>query len=123
MKEEIVKKLKEQLKETEWKKIQNRVLQLGIFTEPYLTAMINGQKTIESRFSKNKIIPYQQINKNDIILIKKSGGPIIGYFTILKVLFFNLKETSIEELKEKYQKELCVQENFWQEKNIAIMQH
>ena len=123
MKEEIVKKLKEQLKETEWKKIQNRVLQLGIFTEPYLTAMINGQKTIESRFSKNKIIPYQQINKNDIILIKKSGGQIIGYFTILKVLFFNLKETSIEELKEKYQKELCVQENFWQEKNIAIMQH
>ena len=79
--------------------------------------MINGQKTIESRFSKNKIIPYQKINKNDIVLIKKSGEPIIGYFTIQKILFFNLKETSIEKLKEKYQK--CVQEIFWQEKKLS----
>ena len=94
----------------------NRTFHLGIFTEPFLTYMLDGKKTIESRFSKHKIAPYNQIKKDDIVFIKKSGGPVIGYFTIKDILFFDLKEVSIETIKNKYQQELCVSSEFWQEK-------
>lgn len=57
MYEEIIKNLKEQLTYTELKKIKEHNLSLGIFSEQYLTYMLNGKKTIESSFSKNKILP------------------------------------------------------------------
>lgn len=49
----------------------NQTLHLGVFTEPCLTYMLEGKKTIESRFSKHKIAPFYQIKKEDIVFIKK----------------------------------------------------
>ena len=113
MYEEMLRKLEKQVSNNELEKIKNRSLHLGIFTEPYLTYMLDGKKTIESRFSKNKILPYNQISKDDIVIVKKSSGNVVAYFTIKEVLFFNLNETSIDEIKSIYNKQLCVDENFW----------
>ena len=82
MYDEIIENLKKQLSNNDLKKIKNKRLHLGIFSEPYLTYMLEGNKTIESRFSKNKIAPYKKISKEDIVLLKKSSGKIVGYFTI-----------------------------------------
>lgn len=118
MYEEIMENLKVQLTEQNFKKLQTKRLHLGIFTEPYLTYILNGQKTIESRFSKKKSIPYQKITKDDIVIIKKSSGNVLAYFTIKEVLFFDLNNTTIEEIKKTYGKQLCVDETFWiQKKN------
>jgi len=75
--------------------------------------MLEGKKMIESRFSKNKRLPYKQISKDDIVIVKKSSGNILAYFTIKKVLFFDLSKTSIMEIKAKYNNELCVNDEFW----------
>lgn len=88
-------------------------MHLGIFTEPYLTYILNGTKTIESRFSKNKILPYNQISSDDIVLLKKSGSDVVAYFTIKKVMFFDLNYISINEIKDRYNEKLCVEEDFW----------
>lgn len=40
----------------------------------------------------------------------------MGYFTIKDVLFIDLNVTSIEEIKAKYDKQLCVDETFWTSK-------
>lgn len=114
---QIIENLEEQLSIKELTKIKNTSLHLGVFTEPYLTYMLDGKKTIESRFSKNKILPYNQISKDDIVVVKKSGGNIVACFTIKEVLFFNLNETSIDEIKTKYNKQLCVDESFWVSKS------
>jgi len=114
---QIIKNLEEQLSIKELTKIKNTSLHLGIFTEPYLTYMLEGKKTIESRFSKNKILPYNQISKDNIVIVKKSSGNVVAYFTIKEVLFFNLNETSIDEIKNKYSKQLCVDESFWLSKS------
>ena len=106
MYDEIINNLEKQLPISE---LNN----LGIFSEPYLTYMLEGKKTIESRFSKNKIIPYNQITKDDIVIVKKSSGDVLGYFTIKDVFFFDLNTISIEEIKSKYNKRLCVDETFW----------
>ena len=70
MYEEIIEKLEERIPIDEIRRIKKSNLHLGIFTEPYLTYMLNGEKTIESRFSKNKIAPYNKIDKSDIVIVK-----------------------------------------------------
>lgn len=116
LKEQIFSNLKEQLSEGQYRWIESKKLHLGIFTEPCLTYMLDGQKTIESRFSKNKIAPYEQIDVDDIVLVKKSGGDVLAFFTIKEVLFFDLEKIQISEIRKKYEKELCVDEIFWKQK-------
>lgn len=116
MYDEIIENLKRQLSCTEMNKIKSKNIHLGVFSEPYLTYMLKGEKTIESRFSKNRIAPYNQITKDDMVIVKKSGSDVFGYFTIKDVLFIDLNVTSIEEIKAKYDKQLCVDETFWTSK-------
>ena len=40
----------------------------------------------------------------------------MAYFTIKEVKFYNLKFVSINEIRDKYHKELCVDEDFWNTK-------
>ncbi len=113
MYDEIFNNLEKQLPISKLNELRSKTIHLGIFGEPYLTYMLEGKKTIESRFSKNKIMPYNQITKDDIVIVKKSSGNVVGYFTINDVLFFDLNTISIEEIKLKYNKQLCVDETFW----------
>lgn len=97
--------------------MSKRKCHLGIFSEPYLTLMFEGKKTIESRFSLKKQVPYNKISKDDIVFIKKSSGPVLGYLTIKEVIFFDLREIPITKIREKYGKELCVTKEFWEAKD------
>lgn len=110
---EIMINLEKQLTDNDIEKIKNKNIHLGVFTEPYLTYILEGKKTIESRFSKNKIAPYNQITKDDIVIVKKSSGNVVAYFTIKEVIFYNLSITPISEIKSKYNEQLCVDESFW----------
>lgn len=56
----------------------NFSLHLAVFSEPFLEWVLIGKKTVESRFSKNEIIPFQSIDAGDVILLKEVGGPITG---------------------------------------------
>lgn len=114
MREEIINYLSLQLDSYEMKMIRGRRLHLGIFTEPYLTFMLKGKKTIESRFSKKRISPYENISKDDVVIVKKSGGKVLAYFTIKEVLFYDLSLTSLDEIRKKYDDKLCVGEEFWE---------
>lgn len=109
----IIENLEKQLSDNDISKIKNKRVHLGIFSDPYLTYMLEGKKTIESRFSKNKIAPYGQITKDDVVIVKKSSDNVIAYFTIKDVFFFDLNTISIDEIKSKYNKQLCVDESFW----------
>lgn len=72
---------------------------LAIFSEPFLTLLFSGEKKIESRFSINKISPFGKVAPRDIILIKESGGDILGLFRAEKVIYFsNLKQEKVENL-------------------------
>ena len=87
-------------------------IHLAVFSEPYLDYIINGKKTIESRFSKNRSLPYQKVKTNDIIIIKQSSGPVVGYFRAGECLFYDLKKEDINEIFNEYRKPLCVDDEF-----------
>ncbi len=83
---------------------ENKInIHLAIFNEPFLSLIIAKKKTMESRFSVNHVSPYNKINSNDIVLIKKSGGNVDAIFTAKNIKYFrNLSSDKISILNEKY---------------------
>lgn len=101
---------------------QNKSIHLAIFNEPFLSLMLNGQKTMESRFSVNNVIPYRKVFKGDIVLIKKSPGAVIGFFVVGNVYYeSNLNPKKIDSLHKKFGNLLCwdVAVDFLENKSTA----
>ena len=84
-----------------------------------MSYMLDGRKTIESRFSKNRIAPYHQMTKDDVVIIKRSGGPSVGLMTLQEVLYFDLTIDSISKIREKYKTSLFVDDTFWESKEAC----
>ena len=98
--------------------IKNTPQHLAIFSQPFLDLILQGQKTIETRFSKVKCPPFQKVRTGDIILLKKSGGPVVGEIIAGKVEYFsNLPPYEMEQLK-KYNSEICADydPSFWEKR-------
>ncbi len=90
---------------------------LAIFKGLGAEKILSGEKNIESRFSKAKLIPFGAISAGDLVYIKPSGKDIIGQFRVKKVIFYdNLDLNDLNYLKEKYGKEMAVEEDYWKGK-------
>ncbi len=53
-----------------------------------LPKILSGEKTIESRWYKSRIAPWNRINKNDLIYFKNASQPVTLKAQVLKVLQF-----------------------------------
>jgi hypothetical protein len=86
---------------------------LAVMVEPFLSYLLNGQKTIESRFSKNAIAPYRQVALGDLVLLK--AGPVVGAFTVASVDFVTLLHgDDLARLRRNHAVALCAEEDeFW----------
>jgi ASC-1-like (ASCH) protein len=92
---------------------------LAIMVEPFLTYVLDGSKTIESRFSVNRCAPFKRVKKGDIILLKKSGGPITGICLADYAWFYQLDENSWQDIKTNFSKQLCADKSFWESRQRA----
>jgi len=45
-------------------------LHLALLTEPFLSLLMSGAKTIESRFSRVRCAPYRCLARGDVIAVK-----------------------------------------------------
>jgi len=89
------------------------MLHLAIFTPGFIQKIFTGQKTIESRFSKIQCMPFGSIEKGDLVLMKKSGGRIMGYFVAGKVEFYkDLTQNKLLTIIEKHKDELALTQEF-----------
>ena len=87
---------------------------LAIFSSGIGEKILSGEKQVESRFSKNKQPPFNEVSTGDIVYIKPTGKDIIGEFRVKKVIFIDgLDITELENIKKKYGKQLAVDESFW----------
>ena len=95
-------------------------IHLAIFVEPYLSYILQGKKTVESRFSLNRIAPYQKASKGDIIILKRSGGPVFGLCEISAVWSYHLDPKSWKHIRKEFTKSLCAQDpDFWNRRSHA----
>jgi hypothetical protein len=80
---------------------------------------LDGKKTIESRFSVNRHAPFEQVQKGDVIILKRSSGPIVGMCKVADAWFYHLDPDSWSEI-ERYASALCMDDSsFWKEKRGA----
>ena len=90
---------------------------LAIFVEPYLTAVLEGKKTIESRFAATRRPPYNCIDVDDYILLKRSGGPVIGFTVAKAAYFYQLSPTVLADLRRRFSRQLFAQDDlFWSQR-------
>lgn len=95
-------------------------IHLAIFVEPYLQYIIKGKKTVESRFSVNRIAPFKRIFQGDLVLLKKSGGPVIGFCLVKNVWFYQLNPSTWNEIRNNFESALCIRDpQFWESKKDA----
>lgn len=91
-------------------------IHLAVFNEPFLSLVFSGEKKIESRFSINKISPYERVKEGDVVILKESGGPITGIFIVGEVKFFkHLDKYLITKIENEFGELICTSydENFW----------
>lgn len=70
-----------------------------------LPKILSGEKTIESRWYKNKYSPWNKIEKGDILYFKNSGEPVTIKTEVTKILQFNnLDSEKIEQILTQYGK-------------------
>lgn len=93
---------------------------LAIFKQGVGEQILNGTKTVETRFSKMKIVPFGQISAGDLVYIKPSGKDIIGEFRVKKVIFFDgLDKEEINEIRLKYNGGIVADEGYWERKMVS----
>jgi predicted transcriptional regulator len=75
--------------------------------EGLIDEILSRIKTIESRWYKNKVAPWNRINKNDVIYFKDSGGFVRAKADVSDVIQFdNLNEKKFYDIVKKYGNEI-----------------
>jgi hypothetical protein len=95
-------------------------IHLAIFVEPFLAYMLDGTKTIESRFSVTRQAPYRRVRTGDVILLKRVGGPVVGLCRVGQAWFYNLDMESWAYIREHFARAICAQDpDFWKARESA----
>lgn len=93
---------------------------LAVFVEPYLEYVLAGQKTVESRFSRVRCPPYRRVRPGDVVLLKASGGPVMGLCEVRHTWFYNLDPDSWQTIRKEFAEALCAQDpEFWTDRERA----
>ncbi|MCK4293749.1 MAG: ASCH domain-containing protein [Planctomycetes bacterium] len=90
---------------------------LVILKKPYLDAILDGRKQIESRFSRTKRPAFGRVLAGDRLFLKLSSGPVCAIATAAKVK--NLEDLTpkrIFELKQQYNRQILAPDEYWRSK-------
>ncbi|MCX6812095.1 MAG: hypothetical protein NTW79_00515 [Candidatus Berkelbacteria bacterium] len=91
---------------------------LAIFIGPAIEKILVGEKAVDGRFSRSRVLPFCAVAKNDIIYLKESAGDIVGQVVVDNVLYYeNLNPKSIKILRREYGESLKTDDKFWQAKS------
>ncbi len=94
-------------------------LHLAIFAEPFLSLVLCGEKTVESRFSQNRCAPFNAVDDGDIVLMKAVGGPIRGLAIVKQTWYFYLVFQPLDQIRATFGAEICAGDEFWHSRRDA----
>lgn len=81
---------------------------IAIMRQPFYNMVLNGEKTIESRWSMHKIAPYNKVKIGDEILLKQTGKDATLKAIVKDVKFYELTPVIAEQIKIDYGKEIGI---------------
>lgn len=79
-----------------------------ILKKPFFDMVLSGEKTIESRWSMNKIAPFNKVNVGDVLLLKQTGHDVTATAKVKAVKYFELTPNVAEKIKAKWNKEIGI---------------
>jgi len=83
-------------------------IHVAILKKPYISLILSGQKTVESRLTKTAVPPLNVIKPGERIFIKASGGPFMATAVAgLIEQYKDLKPSDIHRLSRQYKKAVC----------------
>lgn len=86
---------------------------LAVLVEPFLSLILEGKKTIESRFAQRRTAPYGQVSRGDILILKRAAGPIVGLALAADCSYVSLSTETWPHVKA-LAAQLCADDQFWQ---------
>jgi len=90
---------------------------LVILKKRYVEAIVDGRKTIESRFTKSRREPFGRIVAGDKLFFKVSSGVVCAVGFVERVAEFrDLTRGKIAGLKKRYNRTICGADEYWDEK-------
>jgi len=90
---------------------------LVILKKPYLEAILDGRKTVESRLTKTSRCPFGQVCVGDKLFLKMSSGSICATATVAAVKNFeNLTPEKTAKIKQQYNYLIGGSGEYWQSK-------
>lgn len=90
---------------------------LVILKKPYLDAILDGHKQIESRFTKTKRPAFGRVLAGDKLFLKLSSGPVCARAKVTAVKNFeNLTPRQINEIKQRYNHYIKGNDEYWHSK-------
>ena len=103
---------------------------LAILTPGWIDLILDGSKTIESRFTKVRCAPFRKVHEGDVVYLKESGGLVKGMFHVAKVeTFENLTASQRHDIFDKYCFKIfagaqwisTVPEHWWKSKHASLI--
>jgi hypothetical protein len=95
-------------------------IHLGVFTQPFLQFVLDGSKTIESRFSVNRCAPYRAVHDGDMLLLKRPAGPVVAVAEVAQVWYYELDANAWAVIRRNFGPLLRIDDpEFWQRKASA----
>ncbi|MDQ3632427.1 MAG: ASCH domain-containing protein [Actinomycetota bacterium] len=93
---------------------------LAVMHEPYLSYVLAGRKSVESRFSRHRVAPFDQVGLGDLLLLKSQSGPVTGVARVAHVDSYRLDPPLWASIRNRFSAALCVtDERFWLERREA----
>lgn len=90
---------------------------LVILKKPYLDAILDGRKQIESRFTKTRRHAFGRVLPGDKLFLKLGSGPVCATATVAAVRNFeNLTPKQIGEIRQRYNHQIMGCEEYWRGK-------
>jgi ASC-1-like (ASCH) protein len=90
---------------------------LVILKKPYLDAILDGRKQIESRLTKTRRPAFGRVFPGDTLFLKVSSGPVCATAMVTAVKNFeNLTPRQIIEIKQRYNHYIKGSDEYWQSK-------
>jgi len=95
-------------------------IHLAVFVEPFLQFLLDGRKTVESRFSIHRRPPFGCVHSGDLVLIKASGGPVVAMAEVSNVWYYQLDARAWDLIRNRFGQQLCVEDpGFWKSKESS----
>jgi hypothetical protein len=104
-------------------------LHLAVLGKPFLGPLLDGIKTIESRFSRVRHAPYGVLRPGDIVAVKQPGGPVVGAFQAGEVRNYRLTPGLINKIRGRFGQQIHAHDQFWDDRadsryaTLAVVAH